>query len=363
MQAQGSLSQVLLQMEPSFKVAPTAVKTKKVYFASESLAYSQAQEQSKLIRGSSRQPTESIAGTIDVAGSIGTELNATTALVYAAMGDVKITGATVTVGSALTSPTFAYDWTNQIVTVTSTTHGLVTGATVEMIATAPAGLNGTFYFPVIDVPNANSFKMLVPRGNSGTITVTTIKPCTAGTFTYTYSAGGKLPSYIVEKGFPDIGQYFKYAGCTCGKLAFTVNPSGMIDVSTDWMGASETASGTSYETGTAIDNGKVGFDGSMVAAADIKEGGSAIASVKTISFNLDNVLDGDTFVIGGGGVRAGINPGVYQITGSLTAVFEDLTLYTKAKASTESSVDVTFKRGTGGGGHFERGLHLEQYLT
>lgn len=349
-QAQGALSQVLLQMERSFKTAATTVKSKKVYMSDCSLARTQESENSKVNRGSSRHPTRGIAGNIDVAGGINTELMATSALLYAALGSVQITCASATVGSALTSPTFSYDWTNQQVTVTSTTHGLAVGDTVEMIATAPTLLNGTFYYPVIDVPNANSFVILVPLGGSSTITCTSIKKCTAGTFTYTYKAGGKLASYIVEKGFSDIAQYFKYAGCVCGSLSIDgIGASGAVPLAADFMGASETAGASSFETGTALDNTKISFDGSLVAAADVKEGGSAINNLKSMSFKLDNSLEGDTFVIGGGGVRGGINPGVYQVTGSISAVFQDLTLYNKALNRTESSLDVTFKNGTGAG--------------
>ena len=349
-QAQGALSQVLLQMERSYKTAATAVQSKKVYFTDCSLARSQESETSKVIRGSSRHPTRGIAGNIDVAGGIGTELMATSALLFAALGSVQITGATVTVGSAIATPSFAYDWTGQQVTVTSASHGLTVGSTVEGIFTAPSLLNGTFYYPVIDVPNANSFVILVPMGGSGTITATSIKPCTAGTFTYTYKAGGKLASYIIEKGFPNITQYFKYLGCVCGSLGIDgIGASGAVTMSCDFMGASETAGSSSFETGTTIDNTKISFDGSLVAAADVKEGGSAINYLKSMSFKLDNALDGDTFVIGGGGVRGGINPGVYQVTGNISAIFQDLTLYNKALNRTESSLDITFKNGNGAG--------------
>ncbi|MBT0666334.1 hypothetical protein KI809_18660 [Geobacter pelophilus] len=352
-QAQGSLAQLLMLMEPAFNTAPTgafAGKSKKVYFETASLAYSRGLEQSKIIRGASRHPTRGTAGTTDVGGSIPTELQATMSLLYAALGSVSITASAPTVGAALTTPTFAYDWVNQIVTVTcGAAHSLVIGDTIEMVATAPTVCNGTFYYPVIDVTSTTAFKIKVPMGGSSTITVTTIKKCTAGVFTYTYKAGGKLPSYITEVGYPDIGKYFKYTGLTNSKFGMTINPTGVVAVSSDWMGATETVGAASFDTGSPIDNTKISFDGSMLAAADMKEGGDAIALIKNLSFNLDNALDGDTFVVGGGGVRGGINPGVYQITGSVTTIFTDTTLYEKAKNSTESSLDAAFKKGSGDG--------------
>jgi hypothetical protein len=349
-QAQGAQALTSLQMERSFKTAATSVKSKKVYFIDNSLGRSQTSETSKVKRGASRQPTRGIAGTVDVGGSISGEIMATSAFWAAVLGSVQITGATVTVGSALATPAFAYDWVNQQVTVTSTAHGLVIGDTVEGIFTAPALLNGTYYYPVIDVPTVDTFVIWVPMGGSSTITCTTIKKCTAGTFTYTYKGGGKLPSYIVEKGFPDIAQYFKYTGCTAGSLDISnIAASGIASFNVDFMGAAETTATSSFDSGTPIDNTKISFDNTLLAAADVKEGGSAINYLKSISIKLDNALDGDTFVVGGGGVRGGINAGVYQVTGSIQAVFQDMALYTKALNRTESSLDLAWKLGTGAG--------------
>jgi len=352
-QARGALAQILMLMEPAFNVAPTgafAGKSKKVYFETASLAYSRGQEQSKVMRGSSRHPTRATDGTVDVAGAIATELQATMPLLYAALGSVSITASGATVGAALTTPTFAYDWVNQIITVTcGAVHSLVIGDTVEIVATAPSIMNGTFYYPVIDVTSTTAFKIKVPMGGSGTITVTTIKKCTAGTFTYVYKAGGILPSYITEIGYTDIGKFFKYGGIVNSKIGMTINPTGVVNFTSDWMGAQETVGANSFDTGSPFDNTKISFNGSELAAADMKEGGDASSIIKNLSLNLDNQLDGDSFVLGGGGIRGGISPGVYQIGGTATTIFQDTTLYDKAKNGTESSIDATFKKGDGAG--------------
>ena len=92
----------------------------------------------------------------------------------------------------------------------------------------------------------------------------------------------------------------------------------------------------------------------MLAAADIKEGGSVVANILGIDgIKIDNQLDGDVFLVGGGGSRGAINPGSYQISGTLKAMFEDAvaatTYYYKARNFTESSIDFTLKRGSGDG--------------
>lgn len=359
-QAQGSLASFKILMESVFNTAHTATsvagKSKKVYFSSESLAYSRSQEQSKVMRGGTRHPTTGIAGTTDINGNIATELMATTPFWYAALGSVEVANTGGTMGSDLTVTAATINTTAQTMVCTKSAHGLVVGDSVEIAAlTAPTSLNGLI-FPVIDVSAAgDTFTLRIPMDTGSTYTKGsgTFKKVGANTTKniFTYKAGGNIPSYIIEKGFSDIttAKFLKYTGCKCGSLSFTVNPSGIIELSTTWMGAQEAVGAASFDTGSAVDNTKVSFDASMLAAADVKIGGSANAYVKSMQFQLDNGLDGDTFVLGGAGVRAGINTGVYQITGSVNMVFESTTLYEIAKASTESSLDVTFKRGTGDG--------------
>ena len=72
---------------------------------------------------------------------------------------------------------------------------------------------------------------------------------------------------------------------------------------------------------------------------------------------LNNQLDGDTFVVGGQG-RGAVNAGAFKLSGSVKAIFEDLVLYNKAKALTESSLDFTIKRGTGDGSDTNESLQV-----
>lgn len=355
-QAQGSLSQIIVMREASFKTLTAGtVKSKKCYFTKENLKFSQELLQSNMIRGGSRQPVQGSRGATDMGGGIDTELHANAFLYFAALGSISSAMTGGTMGSALTTPTATIDSANCVMTINSTAHGQNPGGSVEIQdLTEPTSLNGGVY-AVFDVPTANQLKIAIPMGTSSTFTLGsgTIKPVTEGgtVLTHTLKAGGALPSYTIEKGFTDIAQYFKYTGCVCNKLIFSGIPaSGLVNVSTDWLGGAEAVSSSPFDSGTPTDNGSRVFDSLCIAAADILEGGSAIATITNIgNITLDNQLDGDTFVVGGGGSRSAINSGVCRVTGSITAMFQDVTLYNKAKNQTESSLDITFKRGTGAG--------------
>jgi len=352
MQAQGSLSQILMQMENTFATLPTNVKSKKLYYESGDPGWSQGLEESKVMRAGSRHPTAPTRGNVDVSSSISTELQATFPLLYAACGSMESSMTGGTMGTALTTPTAVIDAVGQIMTVTATSHGLTVGDSVEIAGlTAPTTLNSKIW-PVIAVPTVSTFIICIPMGTSSTYTIGsgTIKKVTAaGVLTHTLKAGGNIPSYIVEYGFTDIAQYLRELGSKLSNLSFSIGAKGAISLSTKWMGAKEAVATSSFDS-APLDNGKRSFDNLGIAAAAMLEGGSAVASILSIdSITLDNQLDGDTFVVGGQGSRSAIAAGTYKVSGSVKMIFEDMVMYNKAKNLTESSLDFTITRGTGAG--------------
>ncbi len=357
-QAQGSLVAFKSLMEPSFNKAHTGAitgKSKKIYYESTTLSGSRGMDTSKLMRGGTRHPTSGIPGNYDVAGSIPTELMASSFMWLAALGSCEVVNTGATMGTALTTPAGVIDPTKQTLTVTATAHGMAIGDSVEIAGlTAPTSLNGKIY-PVIEVASTDIFTLRIQMDVTSTFTLGTgtIKKVGTGTTNnvYTYKAGGNIPSYILEKGITDIAtpKYFKYTGVKCGKFSFSVGASGVVSLSTDWMGAQEAINAASFDTGTAIDNSKISFNAAHIASGDLKIGGVASSIIKKVDIALDNQLDGDSFCVGSGGVRCGIAAQTYQITGSISAVFEDTALIELALAQTTTSLELYFKRGTGAG--------------
>ena len=108
-QAQGALSQVVSQREASFKTLPTSIKSKKIYFTTEALKFTQSFAESAIIRGGVRHPTQSSRDKTDVGGDIDSELNANTLLFFAALGSIETVMTGGTMGSALASPSAVID--------------------------------------------------------------------------------------------------------------------------------------------------------------------------------------------------------------------------------------------------------------
>jgi hypothetical protein len=169
----------------------------------------------------------------------------------------------------------------------------------------------------------------------------------AAPYTHTYKIAALPVGMLIEKQFTDLAtaQYFKYNGLRVNNFKLGAKAEGIIECSVGLIGAKETV-GTSAYDATLTDLGHTPFDG---FECSIKEGGSAIAIVTEIEFTLENNLDGSVFVIGGAGQRASLPAGSVKVSGTLTALFDSVTLYTKATGHTESALEIIFTKGAGTG--------------
>lgn len=352
-QGRGVMGKIGVQYEETFGADPGTPDLTKLYFETEGLKSSRNLISSKVMTGD-RFTTKPTQGNIDVSGNIQTELGAYPGILfYAAAGSIKTeenSGSGEALGSALTTPTAVISAPNQTITITSTAHGLAVGDVVKIEGiTAPTDLNDT-YLRVMSVTSADIFVCRIPLGVSGTFTLGagSVKEVTtaATTYKHTMAFGGKLPSLVIEKGLSDISQYFKYNGMVVSGLSLNHTPEGFETLSFNFVGQKETPGTSSFDS-TATDLGKSSFDGFGVAV--IEEGGGAIANITKLDFNIDNSLDAGQYVTGGAGLRNSIPEGKVKITGTLEALFENQTLYTKAVNSTETSIKIEWNIGTGAG--------------
>jgi hypothetical protein len=74
--------------------------------------------------------------------------------------------------------------------------------------------------------------------------------------------------------------------------------------------------------------------------------GVAVNVLKMISLRMGNNLDRDSFVIGGGGVRADLPEGIAEVGGNLEALFRDASIVDIAKNNQEASLRVRFTTST-----------------
>lgn len=164
-----------------------------------------------------------------------------------------------------------------------------------------------------------------------------------GTWTANVLKAGLLrKSFTIERKFGDIAQYFRYTGCELDTMSLNANTGGIIDVNFGFMGQGTSQAG-------AIIAGATYPAPSSTSPMDalsgvLQEGGVTNAVVTSVALNLNNNLAA-RYVIGS--VNS-LEPSIGRsnVTGSLTAFFEDSTLYTKFLADTNSALSFTASDGT-----------------
>jgi hypothetical protein len=160
-----------------------------------------------------------------------------------------------------------------------------------------------------------------------------------GPYTHVFKRGTTLPSFTIEKGFTDIGQYFIYKGCKFGSLSLNVAPDGLAQGSIDVMGKNVTVAQTPLDATptTFTHKAYANFEGALL------EGGSA-AKLLNLNFNITNGLYDARIV--GSRESANIGAGKSEITGEISVMFEDLTYFNKWLNETETSIKLTYTNGT-----------------
>ena len=160
-------------------------------------------------------------------------------------------------------------------------------------------------------------------------------------------AGIERRSFTIERHFGDLltaqKPYHRFTGVEFNTLAVSVAANAMITATLGVVGqgfATNTAeiAGATYATATTtspLDS----FTGSL------KEAGSLIAVITEIQLNVENGLE-SRFVVGS---KQSIRPSIGRsnVSGTITAYFEDSTLLDKFVNETESSIEFELPDGAG----------------
>lgn len=305
---------------------------------STSLGLSKSSFQSEELR-TDRQISDFRHGTKSVGGDIAVELSSQSFddFIQAALGGtwaVKATKTATTISAAAADNSYN-DSGNGFVTAGFEVgdHVVVTGFTGNVANNIADGVITAVTAGKITIGGTDG-DVIVDDAAGESVTIATISDkCDVGT-TRRY--------FTIERKFADITQYLRYTGSEINTMALSVQPEGIIGVTFGIVGqaeATDTAiiSGATYSAATTT-SPMDGFSGS------ITEGGSAIAVVTEVTLNLDNALQ-PLFVVGSDET---IFPSIGRsnVTGTLTAYFENATLRNKFINETESALTFTVGDGT-----------------
>lgn len=158
-------------------------------------------------------------------------------------------------------------------------------------------------------------------------------------------AGIDMPTFTIERVFSDIDQYETFTGCAINTLNLQIQTNAMITGTFGIVGrgANFTDGPTATESIPSPANPPLdGFTGTL------KEGGVPIGVVTSISISCDNSIQPANVL--GSDEAAALVPGRINITGSMSAYFENLELLNKFLHETESELEIIL--GDGGPGSY-----------
>lgn len=158
--------------------------------------------------------------------------------------------------------------------------------------------------------------------------------------TDTLIQGTTLNSFIIEKEFADITQFAVYRGCAVNTLSLTLSNNAVVTGTLGILGAgADPISGTSVQDSEGTITNTEVFDS---FSGTLTEDGSDIGIVTNLEFTIDNGLSANFSILG-----SHTNPEEalflsmdrFNVTGTLTAYFEDASLANKFINETSSSLE------------------------
>ncbi len=163
---------------------------------------------------------------------------------------------------------------------------------------------------------------------------TTTRPIETGPYNHVFKPSDIQPSLVLQQGYTDIAVYELFNGCKINKLGLSFGGDEELKASIDIIGAKETVGSSPYASAPT----DIFLEQFNSFQGSVEEGGSLAANIKSAELNIECNLDGEQYVMGGNGIRGDIPEGLFKISGSITALFENAVLLNKAINGVASSL-------------------------
>jgi hypothetical protein len=329
-QARGSASQVLIDFETTYGVDPVSpVGISVPYHFPVDLKGSRPLKPSTVHRPS-RNPATPFYGNRDVKGGMSVPVD----VIAFGYWLRALLGAPTT--APPTSDTLnnaaAVDKVGDYVGLPITGHAFIAGQ--------PVTITGTDHYDGTHIIYSKTANEIVIPAVYAAETFAGTETVVSGLYTHIFKPAAAIPSLVMDVGFTNIAQYFKFNGVKLAKLAMDYGGDKELMAKLDFMGAIETPGTSAYDatptilTLTKFQNRQLSF----------KEGGSALALIKSGSLEIANDLDGDSY-LANGDTRFDLPEGDVTASGALQLFFQDRTLYDLAAAGTERSFEIILTSG------------------
>ena len=165
--------------------------------------------------------------------------------------------------------------------------------------------------------------------------------CKSDWATNVLKQGVTVPTFGIEKGFTDIGQYIEYVGCAVNTLAISISTDAIITGTLGIIGAGvandpaySSTSAVTTPTDPAYTEPFVSFDGEVLLG-----GTDACGLITGIDFTIDNGITANYTICTP--EAASLTPDRFNVTGTLTMLFEDADELNKFVDEESSTLKIT----------------------
>lgn len=185
----------------------------------------------------------------------------------------------------------------------------------------------------------------------GAPTSTTATGVTTHVFQPSFAGATVLPpSFTMEEDmgadFTAASRYVRYLGCRIASAAISISPSGFMQFNPTIAGSDFLLSATPLDA-SPTDTGHAAF--TTLTAALVFAGGSVVLDSAKVDLAINNNLDENTYVVGGGGKRGDLPEGMISVSGTIDTLLKDDSLLTLGLTDTDTSLVLTLQNGTGAG--------------
>jgi hypothetical protein len=149
---------------------------------------------------------------------------------------------------------------------------------------------------------------------------------------------GAQPSMYLEERHTDVNQYFLHNGLLLGGTQWTFGAEGLMEARYRVMASGKVAiNGSSQISGAVTD--RTGYDPFSYLLCRIKQGGSVIGYSQAVEVNIDRKL-GSAIAQDQATYRAAIFSEIPELTGKMTALFQDAVLANLSLSGAETSLEI-----------------------
>lgn len=335
--ATGSQSDLGYIAESSYGVVPNTPSMKRIRHVKSSLGV-QKETYTSDEKRSDRMTADVRHGIVKVSGDIETELSVSSFddFIEALMGGTWVNGISKTesnyteLSAVASTKTFSVGSGHNLIT-----DGFKIG---DLIQISNTGVNDSkFTITALTATTFTVAETVVDMSNDTSFTIQVLGKKLV--------IGNTYRSFTIERAFRDVNKYLLNKGCRINSMQMNIPATGIAKatfgiIGQDQMPMADTSADVDGQYTPVANTSPL-----ISVKGELREGNQLLATVTGMTLNVNNQLDGKA-TLGSNHIQNVLWGKMQKVSGELTVLFENATMYNKFINETESSVDLILEDGS-----------------